>query len=121
MWGNLPLPKQTARHQSTFVNGRYVVNATIGSAISNAFASYLMKRQYPFYILFIDIPPEVVDVNVHPNKADVRFENNQVIYGSIYSIISSVLDGNAQCVGIYRRRQRNAAKTGNRSCAKYYA
>ena len=90
--------KANRTYQSTFVNGRYVVNATIGSAISNAFASYLMKRQYPFYILFIDIPPEVVDVNVHPNKADVRFENNQVIYGSIYSIISSVLDGNASAL-----------------------
>ena len=96
--GKPSFTKANRTYQSTFVNGRYVVNATIGSAISNAFASYLMKRQYPFYILFIDIPPEVVDVNVHPNKADVRFENNQVIYGSIYSIISSVLDGNASAL-----------------------
>lgn len=57
-----------------------------------------MKRQYPFYILFIDVPPEIVDVNVHPNKADVRFENNQVIYGCIYSVISAVLDGNASAL-----------------------
>lgn len=96
--GKPSFTKANRTYQSTFVNGRYVVNATIGSAISNAFASYLMKRQYPFYILFIDIPPEVVDVNVHPNKADVRFENNQVIYGNIYSIISSVLDGNASAL-----------------------
>ena len=54
-----------------------------------------MKRQYPFYVLFVDVPPAVVDVNVHPNKADVRFENNQVIYGCIYSVVSAVLDGNA--------------------------
>ena len=57
-----------------------------------------MKRQYPFYVLYIDIPPEAVDVNVHPNKSDVRFENNQVVYGCIYSVISSVLDGNASAL-----------------------
>ena len=54
-----------------------------------------MKRQYPFYVLFLEVPPEVVDINVHPNKADVRFENNQVIYGCVYSVVSAVLDGNA--------------------------
>ena len=78
-----------------FVNGRYVVNNTIASAIGNAYGGYLMKRQYPFYVLFVDVPPAVVDVNVHPNKADVRFENNQVIYGCVYSVVSAVLDGNA--------------------------
>lgn len=87
--------KANRTYQSVFVNGRYVVNGTISSAVGNAYASYLMKRQYPFYVLFIDVPPEIVDVNVHPNKADVRFESNQVIYGCIYSVISSVLDGNA--------------------------
>lgn len=90
--------KANRTYQSVFVNGRYVLNNTISSAISNAFASYLMKRQYPFYVLFIDVPPEVVDVNVHPNKSDVRFENNQIIYGCIYSVISAVLDGNASAL-----------------------
>ena len=66
--------KANRTYQSVFVNGRYVLNNTISSAISNAFASYLMKRQYPFYVLFIDVPPEVVDVNVHPNKSDVRLK-----------------------------------------------
>lgn len=90
--------KANRTYQSVFVNGRYVLNNTISSAISNAFASYLMKRQYPFYVLFIDVPPEVVDVNVHPNKSDVRFENNQIIYSCIYSVISAVLDGNASAL-----------------------
>ena len=96
--GRPEFTKANRTYQSTFVNGRYVTNNTISSAISNAYASYLMKRQYPFYILFIDIPSEIVDVNVHPNKADVRFENNQVIYGCIYSVVSSVLDGNASAL-----------------------
>ena len=78
--GRPDFTKANRTYQSTFVNGRYVTNNTVSSAISNAYASYLMKRQYPFYILFIDVPTEIVDVNVHPNKADVRFENNQDVY-----------------------------------------
>ena len=96
--GKPSFTKANRTYQNTFVNGRYVVNNTVSSAVSNAYGSYLMKRQYPFYVLFIDVPPEVVDVNVHPNKADVRFENNQVIYGSIYSVVSAVLDGNASAL-----------------------
>lgn len=96
--GKPDFAKPNRTYQSLFVNGRYVINSTIGSALSNAYASYLMKRQYPFYVLFVDLPREAVDVNVHPNKADVRFENNQVVYGAIYSVVSSVLDGNASAL-----------------------
>ena len=94
--GNRNYFKANRTYQSLFVNGRYVVNQTVGAAVANAYASYLMKRQYPFYVLFLDVPPEVVDVNVHPNKADVRFADNQIIYGCVYSVVSAVLDGNSR-------------------------
>ena len=55
-----------------------------------------MKRSYPVYTLFIDVPSEMVDVNVHPNKSDVRFVDNQLIFGTVYKVISSVLDGSAK-------------------------
>ena len=96
--GNQNYYKANKTYQSVFLNGRYIVNATISSAISNAYASYLMKRQYPFYVLHIDVPQEIVDVNVHPNKADVRFSDNKIIYGCIYTIISAVLDGNSKAL-----------------------
>ena len=96
--GRPEFSKPNRTYQSVFINGRYVVNNTVASAISNAYGGYLMKRQYPFYVLFLDIPAEAVDVNVHPNKADVRFENNQVVYGAVYTVVSSVLDGNANAL-----------------------
>ena len=96
--GKPDFSKPNRTYQSVFVNGRAVVNQTISSALSNAYASYLMKRQYPFYVLFVDLPREAVDVNVHPNKADVRFEDNRVVYGAIYSVVSAVLDGNASAL-----------------------
>lgn len=70
--------KPNRTYQSMFVNGRYVSNTTLSSAITNAYGAYLMKRQYPFYVLDLTVPSEIVDVNVHPNKTDVRFQNNQI-------------------------------------------
>ncbi len=96
--GNQNFFKPNRSYQSVFLNGRYIVNATVSAAISGAYASYMMKRQYPFYVLHIDVPTEIVDVNVHPNKADVRFADNQIIYGCIYSVISAVLDGNTKAI-----------------------
>lgn len=96
--GNQNFSKPNKSYQSIFLNGRYVVNATISAAISGAYQSYLMKRQYPFYVLHITVPTQVVDVNVHPNKIDVRFADNQMIYGCIYSVISAVLDGQSRAM-----------------------
>ncbi len=98
--GKPSFAKANRSHQTLFLNGRYIVNSTISSAIANAYVSYLMKRQYPFYVLNISLPTELVDVNVHPNKIDVRFANNQIIYGSIYSVVSKVLDGNKEALNI---------------------
>ncbi len=80
-------------YQSLFINGRYVVNNTTSTAIMNAYSSYIMKRQYPFYVLKVYLPSEVVDVNVHPQKSDVRFSNNQIVYSALYKIVKDVLDG----------------------------
>ncbi len=92
--------KPNRTYQSAFMNGRYVVNQTISAAISNAYSSYVMKRQYPFYVISITLPSETVDVNVHPNKTDVRFSDNRIVYGAIYSVVSKVLDGTGEALNI---------------------
>lgn len=88
---NYSKPNRT--YQTIFLNGRFVINDIISTAIAGAYKHYLMTRSYPLYMLSVEIPPDTVDVNMHPNKIDVRFSNNSKIYGSIYKIISSVLDG----------------------------
>ncbi len=93
--GNQNFYKPNKSYQSVFLNGRYISNNTISSAVSGAYMNYLMKRQYPFYVLYIKLAPGTVDVNVHPNKSDVRFIDNHYIYGNLIKILSSVLDGNA--------------------------
>lgn len=94
--GNQNFFKSNKSYQSVFINGRYVINNVIATAINQAYAPYAMKRQFPVYTLFVDVPLESIDVNVHPNKADVRFVDNQVVFGSVYKVISSVLDGTAR-------------------------
>ncbi len=96
--GNQNFTKSNRSYQSLFVNGRFVVNQTVAAAVTNAYGAYLMKRQYPFFVLFLDVPAEIVDVNVHPTKADVRFADNQIIYGCVYSVVSAVLDGNSKAL-----------------------
>ncbi len=103
--------KGNRSYQTVFLNGRYIVNQTIQASISNAYAPYLMKKQFPFYVLSLNVPTEIVDVNVHPNKLDVRFQNNQIIYGCIYSIISKVLDGSSEVLSIISNNKKTDCST----------
>ena len=105
--------KGNRTYQITFINGRYIVNQTVSAAIANAYSSYLMKRQYPFYVVSLELPSEIVDVNVHPNKLDVRFANNQIIYSSIYSVVSKVLDGTSEAINIIAKSQNIPNETVN--------
>ncbi len=109
--GNPNFYKANKSFQSVFLNGRFITNATISAAVSNAYSGYLMKRQYPFYVLHIDMPTEIVDVNVHPNKADVRFADNQIVYGCIYSVISPVLDGQSKATEYVVKAPQNTLYT----------
>ena len=111
--------KGNRSYQTTFLNGRYVVNQTISAAISNAYSAYMMKRQYPVYVLSLNIPTEIVDVNVHPNKLDVRFANNQIIYGSIYTTISKVLDGSSEALNIVTDNKQNNKQFTNEYAIDY--
>ncbi|MBQ8657715.1 MAG: DNA mismatch repair endonuclease MutL [Clostridia bacterium] len=96
--GNQNYFKPNKTYQSMFLNGRYVLNITLSTALHNAYKNYVMKRQYPFYVLYVTMPTEVVDVNVHPNKSDVRFADNNIVFASVYSVISSILDGKSSAM-----------------------
>lgn len=98
--GKINNTKANRSYQTVILNGRCIQNQTIQSAIMNAYSGYLMKRRYPMAVLYITVPIEIVDVNVTPNKSDVRFIDNSVIYGSIYSTISKVLDGTDSALDI---------------------
>lgn len=78
------IAKANRTYQTLIINGRYVINYMISSAISNVYEDYLMKGKFPLYVLCLDLPHDEVDVNVHPNKLEVKFENS----GAVFSLCS---------------------------------
>lgn len=84
--------KPNRTYQTLVINGRYVINQTVATAVTNAYGDMIMKRKYPFYVLHLTMPGDTVDVNVHPNKLDVRFENSSRIYSLFFEAVSRALD-----------------------------
>ena len=74
-----------------FINGRYVKDPVIQKAIEDAYEGYHMKGSFPFAVINLKIEPELVDVNVHPSKLEVRFYNSENIYNAVYNIIRSAV------------------------------
>lgn len=70
-----------------FINGRYIKDKIIQKALEEAYLGYQMKGTFPFAVLNINIEPELVDVNVHPSKMEIRFFNNEIVFNSVYEII----------------------------------
>ena len=88
--GIIATPEETRPNRSgiyTYVNNRSVRDQTLTSAIIQGFRGMLMKQRYPYAILFIDIDPLDVDVNVHPAKAEVRFRNTSAVFGLVAKTI----------------------------------
>ena len=89
--GKPTLSRANRNFENYFVNGRYIKSSLISKAVEDGYAAYMMQHKFPFFILNIDVSPEMVDVNVHPTKMDVRFSNNDYFYDYISSTISAVL------------------------------
>ena len=89
--GKPTFSKANRTYQTLIINGRYVVNQTISTAIYKAFENFIMKGTFPFFVLNLSIPLDKVDVNVHPNKLDVKFEDSNQIFGIVYSSITDIL------------------------------
>lgn len=74
--------------ENYFINGRYIRSNIIAKAIEDAYKDFTMQHKYPFVVLYIDIDGEHVDVNVHPTKMEIRFNNQQEVYDVIYEAIN---------------------------------
>ncbi len=85
--------KSNRTYQTLIINGRYVINTTVQSAVANAYGDFLMKRQYPFFVLYLTVPLDEIDVNVHPNKLDVKFLKSNLVYSVVFEAVSRALNG----------------------------
>ncbi len=77
------LTRSNRREMTFFVNGRWVQDAMLSSSVLQGYHTLLMVGRYPLTVLFISLPPEEVDVNVHPAKAEVRFRQPDQIFGAV--------------------------------------
>ena len=78
--GNVEILRSSKDYIFTYINKRYVKSATIERAVIDGYYTKLMKGKYPFAIIFFDIDPAEIDVNVHPSKKIVKFSNDKAIY-----------------------------------------
>ena len=82
-------------YQNFFINGRYVKSRTAMAALEQAYTSYIASERFPCCILFLEINPSLVDVNVHPAKLEVKFSNEKPIFETVYYAVRAALESNS--------------------------
>jgi DNA mismatch repair protein MutL len=83
--------KKTRGDQFFFVNNRFIKSPYLHHAIMNAFAEMIPADSYPLYVLFIDLDPEHIDINVHPTKQEIKFDDDKVMYAFVQSAVKHAL------------------------------
>lgn len=78
-------------YQTLFVNGRFVENYMVSACVQGAYEPLLMKGRFPIYVIKLEVPFDRVDVNVHPNKKEVKFENTSKVFGIIRRAVERAL------------------------------
>ena len=87
--------RKTVANQFFFVNGRYFRSSYLHKAVMKAYEEYLPEGYTPSYFIWLEVDPEAVDVNIHPTKAEVKFEEDAVIFQTIYACVKETLGKNA--------------------------
>lgn len=83
--------KKTRGEQFFFVNNRFIKSNYLNHAVTNAFEGLLQANSYPFYVLKIEMDPAKVDVNVHPTKTEIKFDDERTVYGIVRAAVKQAL------------------------------
>ena len=83
--------KKTRGEQLIFVNHRYIKSSYLNHSIIKSYGGLIEEKKFPFYVLFIDINPKSIDVNVHPTKNEIKFEDEKLIYNLVHSSVNKSL------------------------------
>ena len=90
--GNLNLVRKRRGEQNLFLNGRYIVNKLLNSAIYSAYQSLVSRGEFPFFAINLKVPFDTVDVNVHPMKIEVRFRDEWRVYHALKTAVTEALN-----------------------------
>ncbi len=85
------ISKSNRTYQTLFINGRTVENFLISSAVQSVYEAFLMKGRFPVYVLSITVPTDSVDVNVHPSKREVKFDNPNKMFSIVRKAVENAL------------------------------
>lgn len=91
--------------ENFFINGRYVRCGTASAAIEQAFSSYIPSDKFPVCVLSVNVNPAFVDVNVHPQKLEVKFSNDKPIFNAVYCAVRNALMNNLERPGSEKEGQ----------------
>lgn len=91
--GKLTLNRGNRGYEHFFVNNRYVKSHLVFSAAEEGYRQMLPSSKFPFFVISMNIEPELIDVNVHPTKMEVRFQNDGAIYNAVLKAVSSTIRG----------------------------
>lgn len=89
--GNEEIARKSRNQQTLFINGRYVVSRSITAAVEQAFRSFITINKFPFFVLNLEIDPDTVDVNVHPQKAEVKFSDDRAMFKAVFDTVHGAL------------------------------
>ncbi len=92
--GKPEFARKTRGEQFFFVNNRYIKSSYLHHAVTSAFEGTIPEGSYPFYVLFLDIDPEHIDINIHPTKTEIKFDDER----SVYAIVMAAVK---KAVGVY--------------------
>ncbi|HVO42886.1 MAG TPA: DNA mismatch repair endonuclease MutL, partial [Aggregatilineales bacterium] len=94
------LNRNTRNHITLFVNGRYIQDTSLSYAVSQAYHTLMAEDRHPIAVLMIALPPEDVDVNVHPTKSEVRFRNPDAVFSAIQRAVRRTVIDHAPVPGV---------------------
>lgn len=89
--GKPSLLRKSKGEQYLFLNTRYIINKNINHAVFTAYENILEKGDYPFFLLYLEIDPERIDVNIHPSKLEAKFDDEKDVYNFILSVVRKSL------------------------------
>lgn len=89
--GKPVIARGNRNYENYFINGRYIKSTIICRAIEEAYKPFMMQHKYPFTMLHFTIDPEMLDVNVHPTKMELRFRDGEMVYHMVYQAVANAL------------------------------
>lgn len=91
--GKPAINRSNRNYENYFVNHRYIKSDFINKSIEEGYKTFMMQHKYPFCVLHFTMDSDIIDVNVHPNKMDIRFHNQSMVYDTIVNAVKGTLSG----------------------------